>query len=818
MKIDLHVHSKYSFRPSQWILQKLGCPESFTEPSTLYRIARDKGMDLVTITDHNTIAGSAEIAHLPDTFISEEVTTYFPDDGCKAHVLVYQINESIHRELQKIRENIFDLVSYLRQEKIYHSLAHPLYSINDKLKIEHIEKFILLFQNFELNGARDDYQNHCIRKIVDRLSPDVVERLVEKHKIAPPFSAPWRKHLTGGSDDHSSLNIARHYTEVNAAQTLEQYFEGIEADKAVVVGKGSTPQVLSHNLYGIAYQYYKRKLNLESKVGKDPVLRFLDGCLQANPEAESEDRLVRRLIYSWRERKVPRQEKEGSIQDLLRFEAQKLIYDNPKLREIARRGDHKIENRAQSWFNFVNHVSNRVLVHFWNSLLNNFSGANFLNIFQSLGSAGALYSVLAPYFVTFTVFSRDKLFSKEALTHFMADRSNPSSIEKPFKLVHFTDTFYEINGVALTIRRQLQLAKDSRKDLTVITCDSENHPTTEGVRNFEPIGAYGFPEYPEQKMFLPPFLEMLDYCYEKDFTQIHVATPGPLGLAALAIARIMKLPVSGTYHTAIPQYAQILTGDGSIEELVWKYTIWFYEQLDWVLVPSKHTGHELIEKGLDPGKIRLFPRGVDTEKFHPAKRDPSFLRRNFGTGDGLKILYVGRISKEKNLHLLVRAFEGIAERIPEAELVLVGDGPYLEDLKALAAGIPCVFTGYLEGEELASVYASCDLFAFPSATDTFGNVVLEAQASGLPVIVTNLGGPQENMIPQTTGFVVESGSVESLAEALQALLSDHIRLKEMGRAARLYMEKRSYELAFEKTWLIYRDCANGMEQEMAAAV
>ena len=113
MKIDLHVHSKYSIRPSQWILQKLGCPECFTEPAEVYRIARQKGMNLVTITDHNSISGSAEIAHLPGTFISEEVTTYFPEDGCKAHVLVYDINDAIHRELQKVRENIFDLVDYL---------------------------------------------------------------------------------------------------------------------------------------------------------------------------------------------------------------------------------------------------------------------------------------------------------------------------------------------------------------------------------------------------------------------------------------------------------------------------------------------------------------------------------------------------------------------------------------------------------------------------------------------------------------------------------------------------------------------------------
>ena len=93
MKIDLHVHSRYSTRPSQWVLQKLGCQECYTEPQTLYRLAKKRGMSLVTITDHNVIDGCLEIAGLPDTFISEEVTTYFPEDGCKAHVLVYEINE-----------------------------------------------------------------------------------------------------------------------------------------------------------------------------------------------------------------------------------------------------------------------------------------------------------------------------------------------------------------------------------------------------------------------------------------------------------------------------------------------------------------------------------------------------------------------------------------------------------------------------------------------------------------------------------------------------------------------------------------------------
>src|SRR3974390_2217763 len=125
MKIDLHVHSRFSTRPSQWVLQKIGCHECYTKPEDIYTIAKQRGMDWVTITDHNNINGCLEIAHLPNTFISEEVTSYFPEDGCKVHVLVYNIDQEYHREVQKLRENIYAMAEYLQQENIPHTLAHP---------------------------------------------------------------------------------------------------------------------------------------------------------------------------------------------------------------------------------------------------------------------------------------------------------------------------------------------------------------------------------------------------------------------------------------------------------------------------------------------------------------------------------------------------------------------------------------------------------------------------------------------------------------------------------------------------------------------
>ena len=150
-------------------------------------------------------------------------------------------------------------------------------------------------------------------------------------------------------------------------------------------------------------------------------------------------------------------------------------------------------------------------------------------------------------------------------------------------------------------------------------------------------------------------------------------------------------------------------------------------------------------------------------------------------------------------------FKSLIQDYSGIHLVVVGDGPYLEEMQQELAGTPCTFTGYLQGEDLAAAYASCDLFLFPSTTDTFGNVVLEAQASGIPVIVTDSGGPQENLIPGKTGLVIQGDSEESLLGAIQSLLAQPERLKDMGLTARGYMEERSFDAAFQDTWRLFEE-------------
>ncbi len=804
-RIDMHVHSKYSRRPSQWVLQKLGCPESFTDPLSVYRIAKARGMTFVTITDHNSIKGAEEIAHLPDTFISEEVTTYFPEDGCKVHVLAYDITESHHKEIGKIRENIYDLVAYLNQERILHVIAHPLYSLNDRLTLAHFEKMLLLFPFFELNGARDVRQNQVLREVFAALTPARIEQLAGKHGIEPVGACPWKKYVTGGSDDHSSLNIARTCVRVDRAHSYGDVLEGIRTGRAVIEAEPPGPLTLAHNLYGIAYQYYQDKFNLQRYAGQDPMMRFLERSLTSEAR-EAEAGLLTRIYSYWSHRRRPKAETEisQSLMDLLRQETLEMLQKNPDLLHVATQPVRGVsQEQEHRWFDFVNRISNRVMYSFANHLTDHLARGNVFNIFHTIGSAGGLYTLLAPYFVAYSHFTKDRAFNADVRNRFSPSAPLDLYPLDGMKMVHFTDTFHDINGVAKTLQQQVEIAKKTRKQLTVITCESQQSPEMQGVRNFTPVGVCDLPEYPEVKICYPPFLEMLDYCYNEGFTHIHSATPGPVGLAALAISHILKIPINGTYHTQLPQYAEYLTGDEAVADLTWKYTLWYYDQMDFIYVPSKSTGDELIEKGIHPEKIRLFPRGIDIEFFHP-RRQNGLLKAEFGIDEkSTKLLYVGRVSTEKNLPMMVSAFKNLLREKPDLHLVVVGEGPYLKEMRKALAGLPVTFTGYLKGERLASVYASCDLFVFPSTTDTFGNVILEAQASGLPVVVTDQGGPKENMIPAKTGFVVRGGDEKNLVQAISMLVDDPKLTKAMGAAARSYMENRSFEQAFLRTWEMY---------------
>lgn len=296
---------------------------------------------------------------------------------------------------------------------------------------------------------------------------------------------------------------------------------------------------------------------------------------------------------------------------------------------------------------------------------------------------------------------------------------------------------------------------------------------------------------------------MLSYGLSQEFDVIHVATPGHMGITGLYLSVKSSRPLIGSYHTELPRYvSQRLLAylDPSFDEdaealeyvesvsaaLTWDYLACFYNHCAKVLVPSHYTRDQVGERLRPP--LDLFPRGVDTELFRPERR---------GRADGRpRVLYVGRLAVEKNLDWLV-SFGG---KHPEVELVFVGDGP---ERGRLQRALPeAVFTGFLRGEELARAYADADVFAFPSQTETFGNVVLEAQASGLPAVVTDRGGPREIIASGRTGYVAAES--EQFEQYVLELLRDADKRQAFGKAARARAIQRSWDEVFDGLWGQYR--------------
>ncbi|MFP4657914.1 MAG: glycosyltransferase [Desulfonatronovibrionaceae bacterium] len=806
LKADLHVHSKYSRRPSQWILQKISCPESFTEPLDIYTDAKKKGMDLVTITDHNRIDGALEIAHLDNTFLSEEITTYFPKDGCKAHILAWDISEKDHHEFGKIRENIHDLILYLRNQNIAHALAHPLFSVNDKLTLEHIEKFLLLFNYFELNGSRDVSQNNCLRRIIGELSRGDVERLANKHEIEPFGSAPWEKGLIGGSDDHSSLNIACMYTEMPEAANKVDFFRLLGEKKPLFAGESNTPLSMARNLYSIAYQFYLSK-DCSQPLKKSIFFRFTHNLLA--PGGTSRVSLLQKLQQAWAQRKSSlyfRLLDTDLIQNLFLKEADDIIHNTIRFKQAVGNKPDKAPDRDRLWQEFVSQASNRITAHLSREILEDLKNARLFDIFKTIGSSGSLYTLLAPFFISYGLFSREREFAGRCRQKFL---HKPDENNQGFRIAHFTDTLEEVNGVALTIRGQAELARKFGKDMTVLHCsvygseDREQKSTLPGreqwpgIKSFAPVHTFKLEEYPQLNFHCPPLLEIMDHCFTSAYDLIISATPGPMGLAALAISKNMHIPIHGTYHTSFPDFVFCMTGDGSLEEAARRYMGWYYSQMEMVYAPSQAAAEEVEKLGVSPEKIVIYPRGVDCKRFYPGKCEHKNKRTD------TRLIYVGRISREKSLDVLAEAFDQACRRIEGLSLEVVGDGPYRQEMHEVCAGLKVTFPGELSGESLVRAYSGADLFVFPSGADTFGNVVLEAQASGIPVIVTDRGGPRENIIDGETGVIVPADDPEQLAEKIVSLAGDPGRLKEMGRKAREYARVRSLDRAFLDTWRLF---------------
>lgn len=786
-KADLHVHSKYSDRPSEWFLRRIGAPESFMEPREVYNACKEAGMDYVTISDHNCIRGALEIAHFPDTFISSELTTYFPENGCKIHCLVSGISAGQFPVLQELRENIYDLQTYLNQNNIIHTIAHPLYRINDRLSVDLFEKLILMFNRFEgINGSRDPRACDIANIILNNLTPNDISAMADRHGIDPVGSEPWKKVLTGGSDDHGGLYIAGAYTETPHAENVEEFLRQLRTGNHAPGGRGGTSIRLANSLYRIAYSYYSSRFLGGAKTDTTvmgAMLRKLSGEAPKKPEPAG----LRTSIKSAAKKIVMKKKRRqlSDIELLIVDEFTRVLEENPQqARDIDEQDCEDTRN-----FRSACKISQQLSVAFLSKFVSKLSSGNIIGSLQSISSMGPVLLGIAPYLTAFATQHKDEHFLKKLHEHFPSAQKLK---KKSGKRAWLTDTFDDVNGVAHTINTLAGLAHEQGNPITVVTCLESGPKVDYPYKNFEPVGAFPLPEYESQTVTVPPFLEILHWIEREQFDELIISTPGTLGLCGLLAGHLLGLTVRGIYHTDFPQYVQSVTDDDSLGEVTWKYMRWFYREMETVFAPTESYRRLLIDNGFDAPKISVLPRGVNLNDFNPEKRRADFWA-GYNLNGGFKFLYAGRVSKEKNLDNMINGFMELLKKNPDADLVIVGDGPYCNELRERYTHKRIAFTGFLHGDDLQTAYASADAFVFPSMTDTFGNAVLEAHASGLPAIVSDQGGPQEIVKSHDSGLVIDARTPDTFCRAMHSMLDE----SETYRALKQHALKKAKDSRWE---------------------
>ncbi len=727
----MHVHSTASELSKLGIQRSLHLPECATPPEEVYELAKRQGMDFVTITDHDTIAGALALNHLPDTFISEELTVWFKGEPQAVHVLCYGITPEDHDWLQAHNDDVEDCAAYLHRREITAALAHPFYAVEAPLTARHRRRLAQLFPIWETrNGSRAKELN----------LPAFV--YIETHGGTP----------IGGSDDHAGIDIGRTFTETPCAATPEEFLAHVHAGRAGAHGAQGSAAKWTHAAMALAIRSLGRG---EGAARPDPVavLKIVERVMREGDVREGtvgadlgpDD--ARALLRAW-------------------LEGMDLDIDEANLLELLQEG----ELSHPDLYRRARRIHERKLAAAIDQIVQMTDGTSALDLHSGALSLFDACIPAIPYAAAGAFLGREKL----KLTRSDGDRPRVALV---------ADGLGGMHGVTHTIQ-QIRDRGVPGFEVDVIGTDADVDKRLSAVSEIE------IPFYRGLKIGVPSLPAIVDALAEGRYDLVHLCSPGPAGIEAWLLSRVLELPMVGSYHTELAAYAGLRTGQAQLEALAAMALGRFYGACDLVLSPSPASDQRLVGLGIAPERVTRWDRGVDLERFDQALRTPGLL------GDAINVLYAGRLTREKGVDLLAEAFLAARRRDPRLHLVLAGGGPEEEALRHRLSE-HATFLGWLSGNDLARAYASADVFMFASQTDTFGQVLLEAQASGLPVLAVVEGGPTSLIDDGETGLLAP-GRPDALADALISLVNAPLLRERLRRGALTAVRGRTWEAALDR--------------------
>ena len=721
-RVDMHCHSTASEISKLGVQRAVGLPECATPPQEVYELAKRRGMDFVTITDHDTIAGVFEIADRPDVFVSEELTAHFRGEPQAVHVLCYGITREDHDWLQAHSDDVELCAAYMYERDIACALAHPYYTVAAPLTARHRRRLAELFGVWETrNGARAR----------------------ELNRPAATYVATREGVGIGGSDDHAGVDIGRTYTETPHARTPAEFLAHVRDGHALARGAQGSAAKWAHAAIALA----ARSLG-----------RGSPGERAGRPDPARVMTMARRLLREGDAR-------HGAVGgDLTPEDARCLLRAWLCAVELDHLGERDL----------IAHMQRDDFSH--SDLYRRACRVHERKLREAVGVALAAAGGQAE-----TIAAAEGLFeaciaaipyapASALLANERAKLDARREDGEPARVAIIADGIGSTHGVTRTIEEIRQRGVPGF-EVEVLGTDPQVD------RRLSAVAEIDVPFYPGLRIgvpSLPGVVDTLTGAGGPRYDAVHVCSPGPAAVAGALVARAMSLPLVGSYHTELTAYAGMRSGERRIAEATALAVSAFYGACDVVLSPSLATDEALAAIGMGPERVLRWDRGVDTSRFDPTRREVSPL-----TDPPINILYSGRLTQEKGIELLADSFTLARAQEPRLRLVLAGGGPEQERLRE-RLGEHASFLGWLEGDELARAYASADIFLFPSATDTFGQVILEAQASGLAVIALARGGPLSLIEHRVSGLLCEpdaallAGALLELARS--PLLREHLAL------------------------------------------
>lgn len=625
-KADLHVHSSRSGVSDHAGIRALRSAESFTDPIELYHAQRARGMDFVTITDHNTLAGSLAIAHLPGTFLGTELDTWFPEDGVRVHVVALGIDERTFSDAYRARSNIHDLVACLREAGVVHYLAHPLYDMSGRMTPESLERMLLLFNVLEgCNGARTARGNGLLRAIAASLTPELMESMAERQGIEPYGETPWHKTLVGGSDDHSGLFPASAYTMAGGDGTPDGFLYAVAAGDCTHEGADGDSRILAHSIYAASFWKIREILRLDESDARKRGLSLLRkgfGRIGRDvPVLEKTLHGVRAMapgLYKNGDRRGPAWEElvEREIGSLLSSPQGTLGVD---AKELNRR-----------LFSVAQQLADEVMSLHLRRLVAPTDRLGLKSRLQDVFAVAMIAFLEIPYYVAWSFQTKDRMLHEQIRAYFLGERRRAVRdkvailCERPPRSPATApdtggDASDQTAGLARTGGR-LDI------DVTLLTTSPRRPPQeTPSGRPSDPLPAalatgddavIDFPALAwdtatdggDPRWVVPSPLAVLDYLDEQGFSALHTDSLGAQGLLAIVAARLLHLPLTAALD-GDEVAAQLGPGDlaGRLRR---RYLVWFTGRLDEVFVPSRLAALALEAAGVERERVSVMPPAV----------------------------------------------------------------------------------------------------------------------------------------------------------------------------------------------------------------